>query len=153
MTDSSVPDSGPGGHRGKLGLRKQALDIRCRRCCSCMATAGYANRPSRCSTRKGRHARPLTRLIRCSATHVANKKNCAISHPLLNEGTFIREYSTIRPIRHISFKSFQCLLSSSLIVEYSRMHFPSLSSGCEIAQFLFVIPSATDTIVMLSSSC
>jgi len=65
----------------------------------------------------------------------SEQKNCAISHPLLNEGTCIREYSTIRPIRHISFKSFQCLLSSILIVEYSRMHFPSLSSGCEIAQF------------------
>ena len=39
------------------------------------------------------------------ACHVANK-NCAISHPRLNEGTFIREYSTIRPIRYISFKSF-----------------------------------------------
>jgi hypothetical protein len=24
-------------------------------------------------------------------------KNCAISHPRLNEGTCIREYSTIRP--------------------------------------------------------
>ena len=47
----------------------------------------------------------------------------------------MREYSTIRPIRHISFKSFQCLLKSSLIVEYSRMKVPSLSSGCEIAQF------------------
>jgi hypothetical protein len=34
-----------------------------------------------------------------------------------------------------SFKSFQCLLESSLIVEYSRMQLPSLSSGCEIAQF------------------
>ena len=28
----------------------------------------------------------------------SEQKNCAISHPLLNEGTFIREYSTIRPI-------------------------------------------------------
>jgi hypothetical protein len=33
-------------------------------------------------------------------------KNCAISHPLPNEETCIREYSTIRPIKHISFKSF-----------------------------------------------
>jgi hypothetical protein len=40
----------------------------------------------------------------------------------------------------MSFKSFQCLLKSSLIVEYSRMKVPSLSSGCEIAQFLFAIP-------------
>jgi hypothetical protein len=38
-------------------------------------------------------------------SHVA-KKNCAISQPLLNEGTCMREYSTIRPIRHISFTSF-----------------------------------------------
>jgi hypothetical protein len=55
--------------------------------------------------------------------------------PLLTDGAFIREYSTIRPIGHISFTSFQCLLKSSLIVEYSRMNVPSFSSGCEIAQF------------------
>jgi len=47
----------------------------------------------------------------------------------------MREYSKFRPIEHISFKSFQCLLESSLIIEYSRMHVPSLSSGCEIAPF------------------
>ena len=35
---------------------------------------------------------------------VANKK-CAISHPRLNEGTCMREYSTIRKILRISFKS------------------------------------------------
>jgi len=39
---------------------------------------------------------------------VANKTNGGISHPWVNEGTFIREYSTIRPILHISFQSFQC---------------------------------------------
>jgi len=57
------------------------------------------------------------------------------SHPRLNEGSCIREYSKFRPIEYISFKSFQCLLESSLIVEYSRMQLPSLSRGCEIAQF------------------
>jgi hypothetical protein len=31
-------------------------------------------------------------------------KNCAISNTRLNEGTGIREYPTIRPIRHISFQ-------------------------------------------------
>jgi len=31
-----------------------------------------------------------------------------------------------------------------LIVEYSRMKVPSLSSGCEIAQFLFAIPFGRD---------
>jgi len=41
----------------------------------------------------------------CSSTRYG-EKNCAISHPRLNEGTFIRDYSTIRP----SYKS-------------SRMHF------------------------------
>jgi hypothetical protein len=55
--------------------------------------------------------------------------------PLLNEGTFIREYSTIRPIGHISFTSFQCLLKSSLIVEYSRMQVTSLSSGAKLRNF------------------
>jgi hypothetical protein len=34
---------------------------------------------------------------------------------------------------HISFKSFQCPLERGL-TEYSRMKFPSLSRGCEIAQ-------------------
>ncbi len=58
-----------------------------------------------------------------------------ISHPLLNEGKYIREYSKIRPIEYILFKSFQCPLESRLIVEYSRMHVPSLSSGCEMAPF------------------
>jgi hypothetical protein len=62
-------------------------------------------------------------------------KNGAISHPLLNEGKCIREYSKFRPIEYFCFKSFPCLLEISLILEYSRMHFPSLSSGCEIAPF------------------
>ena len=39
---------------------------------------------------------------------VANKTNGGNSHPRVNEGTFIREYSTIRPIWHISLQSFQC---------------------------------------------
>jgi hypothetical protein len=92
------------------------------------------------SSSRGEIARRRAGRIRSSRVpniHVANKK--AISHPLLNEGTFIREYSKFRPIEYISFKSFQCLLESSLIVEYSRMKVPSLSSGCEIA-FLFAIP-------------
>jgi hypothetical protein len=62
--------------------------------------------------------------------------NCAISHPRLNEGTCIREYSTIRPVWYF-FKSCRRLLERILIVEYSRMQVPSLSLGCEIAQFLF----------------
>jgi hypothetical protein len=37
-------------------------------------------------------------------------------------------------------------LKSSLIVEYSRMNAPSLSSGCEIAQF-FVRHTGRETIV------
>ncbi len=55
-----------------------------------------------------------------SSTRYGEQKNCAISHPRLNEGICMREYSKFRPIEHISFKSFQCLLESSLIVETHR---------------------------------
>jgi hypothetical protein len=71
--------------------------------------------------------RCVIRTVPCSEQKIAQ-----ISHPLLNERTFIREYSKFRPIGHMSFKSFQCLLKSRLMVEYSRMNAPSLSSGCEI---------------------
>jgi len=37
------------------------------------------------------------RAVLMSLYHVANK-NGAMSHPRLNEGTFIREYSKVRPI-------------------------------------------------------
>ncbi len=39
-------------------------------------------------------------ILRVRHCHVANK-NCAISHPLLNEGTCIREYSKFRPMECI----------------------------------------------------
>jgi hypothetical protein len=107
MTDSSVPDSGPGGHRGKLGLRKQALDIRCRRCCSCMATAGYANRPSRCSTRKGRHERPLTRLIRCSARLRLTPSSC-YHHPVKSGTSEWELHQDTQSLRHIFVLSSCC---------------------------------------------
>ncbi len=48
----------------------------------------------------------------------------------------------------IPFKSFQCILKSSLIVEYSRMNAPSLSSGCEIAPFLFAIPVVDSSVAV-----
>jgi hypothetical protein len=44
--------------------------------------------------------------------------------------------SSFQNLRLGAIKSFWCLLESILIVEYSRMHVPSLSSGCEIAPFL-----------------
>ncbi len=46
------------------------------------------------------------------------------------------------------FKSFQCLLESSLIVEYSRMQVPSLSSGCEIALFFVRHTAVTQRFVL-----
>jgi len=32
-------------------------------------------------------------MLVCTRHHDGEQKNCAISHPLLNEGSFIREYS------------------------------------------------------------
>ena len=82
------------------------------------------------------YSRPLKVLWNPHFNVDVAKKTCAISYQLLNEGRCICEYSKFREIKYISFKSFRCLLESSLIVEYSRMQLPSLSSGCEIAQFL-----------------
>ena len=63
------------------------------------------------------------------------QKNCAISHPLLNEGSCIREYSTIRLLSNRHRNDLKEMYSIGLNFEYSRMNVPSLSSGCEIAQF------------------
>jgi hypothetical protein len=62
-------------------------------------------------------------------------KNCAISHPLLNEGSCIREYSTIRLLSNRHLNDLKEMYSIGLNFEYSRMQLHSLSSGCEIAQF------------------
>jgi hypothetical protein len=61
-------------------------------------------------------------------------KNGGISHPLLNEGSCIREHSAIRLIsnRHWNDLKEMCPIDP---IEYSRMHAPSLSRGCEIAPF------------------
>jgi hypothetical protein len=73
----------------------------------------------------------------CAMSHrrYGEQKNCAISHPLLNEGAFIREYSTIRLLFNRHWNDLKDMCPIDLIVEYSRMNVPSLSSGCEIAQF------------------
>jgi hypothetical protein len=56
------------------------------------------------------HSRRCCRLVTTISMPICclwyGEQNCAIPHPLLNEGTCMREYSTIRPIRHISFTSF-----------------------------------------------
>ncbi len=62
-------------------------------------------------------------------------KNCAISHPLLNEWSCIREYSTIRLLSNRHWNDLKEMYSIGLNFEYSRMKLHSLSSGCEIAQF------------------
>ena len=59
------------------------------------------------------------------------------SHPLLNEGTCIREYSTIRPSYNGRLNDLKEMCSIGLNLEYSRMQVPSLSSGCDFARFLF----------------
>jgi hypothetical protein len=64
-------------------------------------------------------------------------KNRAKSHPLLNEGTCIREYSTIRPSYNGRLNDLKEMCSIGLNFEYSRMRVPSLSSGCDFARFLF----------------
>jgi hypothetical protein len=40
-----------------------------------------------------------------------------------------------------------------LIVEYSRMKVPSLSRGCEIAQFLFAIPLQSHNLASTNTHC
>jgi hypothetical protein len=65
------------------------------------------------------------------------KENGAISHPLLNEGACIRAYSAVRPSYSGHSNDLQEMCRIGLIVEYSRMQVPSLSSGCEIAPFSF----------------
>jgi len=82
---------------------------------------------------------PCSIIIACEpvdGSHVANKTIAQRrTHDLTKGLAYIREYSIVRPIGHISFKSFQCLSKSSLTVEYSRMKVPSLSRGCDVAQF------------------
>ena len=63
-------------------------------------------------------------------------KNVVISHPLLNEGNCIREYSTISQFDTLLWNHLNFHSKLGLIVEYSRMKFPSFSSGCEITTFL-----------------
>jgi len=76
-------------------------------------------------------------------------KNCAISHPLLNEGAFIREYSKIRLLFNRHWNDLKEMCSICLIVEYSRMNVLSLSSGCEIAQFFVRYMKIRHAIIIL----
>ena len=73
-------------------------------------------------------------LLRLST--VWRTKTCAISHPRLNEGNFIREYS-VRPRSNGHWNDLKEMCHIGLTFEYSRMKVTSLlslSRGCEIAQ-------------------
>ncbi len=87
-----------------------------------------------------------------SVNGMANK-NRAISHPLLNEGTCIREYSTIRLLSNRHRNDSKEMCSIGLNFEYSRIRIPSLSSRCEIARFLFATWCRTQKMIEWLIAC
>ncbi len=75
-------------------------------------------------------------VVACDRHAVWRTKNGAMSHQLPNEGTCIREYSTIRPSYNGNLNDLQEMCRIGLMVEYSRMQVPSLGIWCDIAPFL-----------------